>query len=589
MPGLAAVGTLTYNGYTFDGSSKVKVKRSNVRDEADRTTIYAEIDLTVEAVVATVDGSSTSNTLDAIKGALTCEGGVLTYTNSGFGNELVVNAGPIRDLKWGPKPTMLMWEPTGSHGACEIVWNVVTRIPACYTGRTSGLIALNYEATYDIDEMGDTTRTITGYYEIAQTRQNNAQPCQSRAVPDSADKYRNVVVRRPPQGFLRKQTFKISKDKSRADFTIVDRQIASPNPYPDKVTAISARHSVRVSRGAWAKNRNIITMSVTPNRGINGALAWQYFLKFVGQRKARVEQQGLRVLFSEVNLEEDIFGRVCNFRIEYYIYGKLTDIVNQSGLWSPTGGTWDAWERALQNSTFNQRGNANLIDDPSNDIILDPCGGAAPNDKTPSNFDYPLSPVPAPTLNSSTPKKENSYAVMQGGTTVYFDSPTVGHQPTQASGATSSNPNPQTPDVVDPIPLPDGLLGAIAAADPSILSNDPSGLNVAKSITGGSGPGLIPGLYPGNSVAKEIFQRRGVYRWRVYLHGNAVRVGFPIPRPSLKTIGGVGATEIAGWFRNYPVITMGKVQVYRAAWQLMYALDSAPTQPIKPNFSPVQE
>ncbi len=153
------------------------------------------------------------------------------------------------------------------------------------------------------------------------------------------------------------------------------------------------------------------------------------------------------------------------------------------------------------------------------------------------------------------------------------------HTPNQDSGGTASNINPETPAVESP------FLASVNAdwvKPPSDLS---------ASIVGAGSGGLVAAKAAssanGQAAAKEIFQSRGRYRWRVQCHGWADRAGYMIPRPSLVTIGGVAAKELHGTFNCACKGSFGGVPVYRAAWSIIYALDSAPTQPIKPNFSPV--
>ncbi len=243
---LATIGTLSYNGYTFDGASGVKVSVEFVKDDAERTIIYSRHTIEVHTFIS--DAVSTDSQLENIRARLNHQGQALTFVNKGFGDDLIVNANGgagIRDVKWGPIPEMLYWEPVGSAGACEMIWKVVTCVPCCGHGlsdRTTGVMAFNFGVDVAIDIRGLSTRTIDGYIEIAQTRGAG------KTIPDSADNYRFMIQPDLPNGFQREQTWSISASKSRVNFTITDRQLPTKNPYPQLVTNIRGNH-----RSAWRR------------------------------------------------------------------------------------------------------------------------------------------------------------------------------------------------------------------------------------------------------------------------------------------------------------------------------------------------
>jgi len=62
MIGLAATGTLSYNGYTFDGATKIDVQVDFVLEDAGRVVKAHKHIITVQAIVAN-DG--TAGDLDA--------------------------------------------------------------------------------------------------------------------------------------------------------------------------------------------------------------------------------------------------------------------------------------------------------------------------------------------------------------------------------------------------------------------------------------------------------------------------------------------------------------------------------------------
>ena len=220
MVGMATVGTLSYNGVDFDGSSKVTVQVDPVKDESGRTVLYHRHTLNVSATIA--DNDSTDGDMRLIRQRLGEQGAELIFINRGFGDDLIVNSpgGTVRDVKWGPIPEVISWKPIGSLRACEIEWRVTTCVPVCSStsGMYSGIITINYDMAWSISEKGYTTRTITGYLEIAMTRSG-------RSAPDTADRYRDKITPTVPTRFKRSQSWTLSKDKSRLDFSIVDKEV----------------------------------------------------------------------------------------------------------------------------------------------------------------------------------------------------------------------------------------------------------------------------------------------------------------------------------------------------------------------------
>ena len=535
MPGLPAVGTLSYNGYTFDGTAKIKVAAHKLRDEAERTVIGVRYEITVEAIISGGGSNTSDANMAAIHSALSQDGQALVFANKGFGASVAVNgASAFRDIAWGPKTEVLYWEPIGGSQACSIVWTVTTTIPECTFANTSGIMAMNYEVDYQQDIHGDTTRTISGYLQIAQTR------TVAKTIPDVADRYRVNIAPQAPLGYERTQDWKTSKDKSRLDFTIVDTQIPSPNPYPENVTAISGRHGVGWSRGnrGAMKHRNVLQMSVRPQRGISGAQAFLIFNTIVNQRTQAAKYAGRSVFLDELYVEEDIFGFPCEFRAGWRVIGKLKDIITDNGLWKPIGTDWQLWAASLTGSQFHIRGTSGLKLEPNNDAIVDLCGytGTSNNDGG-QVFQQPEPPNAAP-LRNEYPTPSDSWLYYRAQLIPITSTPLVRHSILQAA------PTDNAP-------------------------NDPN-------ATGGFS---LP--YSG-SATSDVIQKRGKDKITVRFVGQARRAGFKIPRPKLQSIGGRPATEKHGIFSMRKIGDYLGVPVYAAQWDITYVIDNAPAGEIAP-------
>ncbi len=522
-------GTVAYNGYEFDGASHVTIRCEPHYDDAQRTVVYHRYTINVKAVIA--DSGGTGMTLADIRNRLTKAGKSLIVSNQGFYNLYANVASPdgfINDVAFGPKPRMLSWTPIGSAYACEVEWECETCIAYCVIPiNASGIIAMNYQVTYSIDQRGLTVRTISGYYEIAMTRT-------LYTIPDTADAYRAWVNPRIPTRFQRTtQNWNLSLDKRRMDYTIVDTEIPSNNPYPNGVVKIDAKHSVRWARSrGWTHLWNTISVDIemAPDQPMLNAYA-----AFAAIVKRRVDiakaaySEG--VFLDDVSVEEHLFSRQCSFSVSYRILSGLRQLLADSGLWTPLGlNTWGQWAYSISNIT-GQRGYANLQNLASNDSIVDPCG---------SSERIPWDAEATPPLRASdsrlllrneTPALDKSWLDYQCRLEIERERAVVRH----------------------------AVLQIPEADDPTWNQN--SGSQVTYPVTSGT---------------DDIVQRSGRARYYARLVGFARRAGHPIPKPAITTVGTASATESGGDFKTWLEGNGLGVPIYAAEWDIMYTLDGPP-------------
>jgi hypothetical protein len=530
---LADAGTVSYNGYQFDGASQVTIRCEPVYDDAQRTVVYHRYRINVKSVVANAAGTGLD--LALIRALLTKAGQALIVHNKGF-YDLYANAsspdGYINDVAFGPKPRIVSWTPIGAAYACEVEWECEACIAYCGLPKYyDGILAFNYDLSYSLDHRGLTVRTIAGYYEIAMTRL-------LYAVPNTADAYRSVVSPAIPSRFQRtSQSYKLSLDKRRMDFSIVDTELPSNNPYPNGVVKIDARHRVGWSRrgGQAATLRNTITVDIemAPDQPMLNAYA--AFAEIVKKRidiaKAAYSNG---VIIDELSAEENLFDRTCSFSVGYRILSSLQQLLADTGLWTPLGlTTWGAWAYSLENIT-DQRGYANLRHLAANDAIVDPCGSvftipwdAAATEKAQE------APKPKTLLKNETPAPSNSWLDFKSQVYVYRDRAVVRQAILQP---------PETED---------------STYDPY----DTGG--TFYTAAGGGGQ-------------NDIIQRSGQSRYTAILTGRARRAGHKVPRPSLTTIGSATTKERDNHFVQDIDGNWLGVPVYRAEWYIVYDLDKAP-------------
>jgi hypothetical protein len=409
------VGVLRYNGVEFGAISHVKVNTEFVQDEARRTILYHRITLDVDALVA--DDDTTDGQMLSIRRRLGEQGRAFVFTGNGFGDDLVVNAGgPLRDVCWGPTPEVLSWEPIGSLRCCEIKWRIVVCVPVCDSGiRVVGMMALNYSIGYEIDK-GWTTRTIRGYYQIAQTRVG-------RSIPDTADAFREFIAPHVPLGYDRTWTWDLSEDKSRMDFTITDTQQRSYNAYPPYVVAIDASHRVNVKKSTMGTLTCSINLSVETVANTPLVTNYAIFYDLAMRRLNLAERDGNVTLITSISCDESLFSRQSRFQLDYVILKGVQsqhklDLLLDTGLFTPLGYSYTDSRNSLTYAQ-SQRGYSQMRNSPASDAIIDLCATGTPSqnptdgeiDPRPDSMPSAVPNPPREGLRNRRPPADRSYMV----------------------------------------------------------------------------------------------------------------------------------------------------------------------------------
>jgi hypothetical protein len=534
MPLLPATGTqLSYNGVTFDGSTRVKLQNEYVSDDANRTTVYQRVTLTARAIVAVQGGTNT--TLEEMRHKLGASGGALVFTGHGFGSDLTINTVQgKRDVKWGPHPKVLSWESIGSYNACEVEWQVVTCITPCAQSPSTGIMAINYDVAYKIDDRGYTKRVIDGYVEIAQTRDG-------RSVPATADAYRDVIAPTLPEGFAREQDWNLSLDKSRLDFSITDSEIPSPNPYPVGVVKISGSHRMRVPK-SMATSKCSLTTRIEMARDQPVSLAYAIFSTIVTDRLNLLIAAGKKFIIDDLSIEEELFSREVSCSINYRLLSKISNLLQDSTLWTPLGTDWTLWQVSMQNC-FRNRGHAGLAHLAANDAIVDLCGGQGTIAwNAQQNLVNTQLPQPQTTLKNQQPAPDQSWLKYRSQIVTGRDRPVIRQAVLQ------------TPDNVSLSTSP----------------NDTGGLDFGQS--GGT---------------DDVLQQSGRSRLYASLVGSAMRAGYPIPKPSVTAIGSQTPVEASAKFVQQIISNSLGIPIYGAAWTINYLLPNSPGT-VKPPANPME-
>lgn len=122
------VGVLSYNGCIFSPLFETNVSGRCVQDEAQRTTMYMLYTITVDGYVTPTEDNKITITMADLKFKLSQHAGELRY--EGRGNDIVVNVpgGKNKDVKWGPVPKILEFQPLGGGKTAKVKWTVEVAI-----------------------------------------------------------------------------------------------------------------------------------------------------------------------------------------------------------------------------------------------------------------------------------------------------------------------------------------------------------------------------------------------------------------------------------------------------------------------------
>ncbi|MEL7336614.1 MAG: hypothetical protein AAFN70_10485, partial [Planctomycetota bacterium] len=403
-------GILKYNGYTFGPHSHVRIETTMVESDDGRTISHHKHLITVQAIITPNDGqTSTDQSLESIRNTLSVQGQHLVVQGKGWGDIDVNGASTgLRDVEFGPKPKVIRWTPVGHDQAAEITWQVETCVPACEDGISVGIMGFVFEMSFALNRKGYTTRTVNGHLKIAMTRSG-------RNIPDTADAYRDQINVVGPDNFRRdRQDFRLSSDKRTLNFSIVDSEIESRNPYPAGCTEIRAEHSVEYARrrGKRHDNRIAVQISLAPDQP--ALRAWEVFRLIVNSRLENAgieEEQSHKPYINGLTATEDIFGDTYAFAVDYELTAKISELFTATGIFSQlptTSFNWADWKSSMAFAEGN-RGRAELFHIPQMDRIVDLCdsnlGGGGYGSSTPL-----LPPIGnPPTLCNETPSPENSW------------------------------------------------------------------------------------------------------------------------------------------------------------------------------------
>lgn len=300
---LPDVGALSYNGVTFSCLYKSKAGGVPAPDNAGRTVKCVDWSIDVDSIV-TLDAGAKATSIDSqmqtIRQRLSVYGGTLSYQNKGMGANLLINqpGNPVRDVDWGPKTSLIDFQPLGGNLGARILWKVTTRIPELALptvfqpgiGNLLAVMQFNRETNVTYDDDGYSTRIVKGTLEIPLGRNSVGD----RSVSDTVDAYRQQFMTFISSTFdltrfrVTHREFDVSRDQRTLEWSYSLEELP-PMGLPPGCTSARGTMSVRPQKQNFALMPWIVSLRCTyvvrkdePRR-----IAWWAFL---GLLKFRMEQ-----------------------------------------------------------------------------------------------------------------------------------------------------------------------------------------------------------------------------------------------------------------------------------------------------------
>lgn len=592
---LPQLGITSYNGYSFPSGETIDTIAYSVTpkyDAARRTVTYCVFDVGMRWYVA--DDQDTTDQIEDMIARLGRPGGQLTYDGRGFGNE-TVNTGVVRDVDWGPRPGPVKLLPVGAGLTTRVEWSVSFSIPTCADAVYTGVLEWNFGVAYALDGDGVTTRTTSGHVTIA----NNRLAPGDRSVPRSADAFRSAVVPGLLRGFKREsQTFTLSLDKNKLDYTIEDRELGGNTPGPGLTSAEATESVTNPDPKNYFRWLKTIQGTYTVAAGYDVGAAWDAFFKTVRHRQndsyTRIVPRPLLMPVNFTSTDPAIYAprQKVQLSFSYYIViATLVQALKASGQWqSVPNSTYREWSTKI-GSAFTPRSSADLRFDVGDDALIDLCGyKAVPPSSTTS--------TPTTSTPSSNPQHSPLFsAVIGAGRGI-------------ASGAAgdliANLFPPPTKDsswlayeVYTKIVTDTGavLVKTLPPAPLVRAQNGQTSWDVALNKLPTTDDRTFPAVVApssGQSASSQppddtAIQYRTTPTVHVYLSGRAVRYGFDIPHPQLLSVNNLPATlmpAVGDEGFSSGVVGNSIYPIFGAHWNLHYVVPglsrmSSPPNPLR--------
>jgi len=533
--------TIEYNGVQFGGADadqqffppEYTLSGSFAYDDAGRVVTHLNYAVNVRAILYHSSESSNSAQADTLYQKLNEPGKTLKLSGigCGFSND-------PKDIVSGPKPKVISLQPFGGEIAWEVVWQCEFGYrPSASLASPEPLtwMAFNFKNAWSNDFEGQSTRTISGYVQIAQRLQGDKK----RRV---AAEVRRKIVHLIPDGFRQTaSSFDETLDKGRINFSFTVVQF-NADPFPPGITNATGVYGMEATGAALVKGSASLGMTLTVAPGKSRKLGLQYFLKAAQQKQAHLRGAGggslasggeQTVIPSSLRITHQLFSRTTSYSMAWVVTSGLSRLMTDGHIWEPVADTdFRKWKASVAHVWYNE-GNAKLAAHPEEDIIIDlgdnkttATIGRGPERK---DANRAMTPLP-PTITA--PDEQGSFLIYDVWTEVYRNDNVNVHM----LAATLKNEPSQN-----------------SSFDP--LAKQPKGFGYSD--------------YDQGSSEFHVAERSGFPIIRIVLFWRIMRIGFRPVFPELKTYGGKEVKFLRG-NGIIPAMVTGKAGGFPVYWTTGY-------------------
>lgn len=576
-PNLPTVGTFSYNEFTFPNAINTKVAVENVYNTAGAGRKYLKVTIRVEFIIVSRSyadsGSPTADDqLETIRALLSEPGQALIFTDKGLGDDIRVNTGSTSDyidITYGPKPEVLVWEPLVEARAARVVWQCHANIVPCglFLGSNqSRRLDHAWSISWTITDTGATQRVIKGRVEYGATI--GGVIAGTSVIPSiKADADRTPFPQGfidPLPGFRREQEYSLSEDRRYWNYTIVDTEIESDNPFQPYMVDMDGDHTASStlvggdsleSGAGFRKWPCEIDMRITLAPKAPRALAWVAFLTVIKDRLAKAPaatsypQEGdnssvhlvyVKRIITGISIRESLYSREFFFNVRYVVWCSPDQFFQSTGLFEALPGNWVEWKVSMDENVHHEYGNAKLDNDADPFTLQgDVCLGApaeSETGQTPDLQTYQLEADFSNLFSDTKPDPKDSWLDYDNQFEV-LEITNSAHHYRQTGG------------------------------EPSLIKDQ----NIAPDPQQSDGFTIHGGQQYSQDPDKEVItQVRGPSIYLIRMHGKATRQGHRIPMPTLVSFGGQPVERLPRSRWTHKQITKGSVPIYRAVWNQYY-------------------
>lgn len=600
FPAFRVPGLAEYNGVQFGIATQVMASSQPVYTTSGMQVKYVAYQFRIQGVlVPTSSGQETTDVDFAeMRNRLSVEGRLLKFSNLGFGPDMNVFSSGVSsgrpDVLYGPKPQILEWTPLAAGKSCRFTWICEVHLPPCSIIQTlqssRAILEFEWSSTWDFDDEGLTTRTVTGQLEVASQRTVIAGGNRG-LVQRTADQYRDLVTVTfpvPLPGFVRRQTFNLSDDFRILKFSLVDTELGSPEAYSPGIVKQDIDYTISNSQEKnlylWTFN---LSGSVTVSPSHPKDLAWAVLNTHFDRRLEHLRQfrkvhshegtayqairesirtGGCHMIPLSMSFSEKVTGRTMTFDVTWMYTVPLEYLLQAAGFLMVTNRQqdlirWNLWRDSMI-LPFDTPGAPHL-----------PGKGA------------PFGSHGAAQLKDVSPKVLVNICSMDDNASQEFVSP----------GDLLNRPNPQKPRKPDPPVNYDGYLDYRLGIETEEESNkarrkilqspntsqekidEQSGAEAALETflnqTGGAAL-THPSSYYQSTPVKV--QQRTSKTYTLAMRGYSVRVGQSSPIPRIEKIADADVEVMNRRVLVQSVARNVDTLIYLTAWDITYALSQPP-------------